>query len=403
MTLLMLAALAFRAPAMHMSAATDRTALQLAEVPLAQLLSTCIDASQRGCAAIRRVHATLERECDVVSGECAIINARDTDYKIEGDPRSALTAADLAAQRAVVDALERAWPGLRVVGEEDLSVGEACASPLGGDVEEPGELRRDLCVDLEGREPRVAPHAESESAAHEPRWPPWGFVRRPAALCAREPPLRRSGPTGRLRCAAARPVRSPPILPAIPAHHTHTTQVAPLGDITIFVDPLDGTREFVEGRVWNVQVLVGIAVCGEATAGAVGLPFASGSSDSDAAVVYGMVSTGLGLGYPDPNLNPADPNSTPTLTLTSTPTLTLTRSGRGRRGSTARVPQGLTPYTAAAPPAKARGRCLSPATTPTAPSRQRTRRPCRRAGAACCWAAPVRSASPSPRGAPTWR
>ena len=170
----MLAALAFRAPAVHMSAATDRTAVQLAEVPLAQLLSTCIDASQRGCAAIRRVHATLERECDVVTGECAIINARDTDYKIEGDPRSALTAADIAAQRAVVDALERAWPGLRVVGEEDLSVGEACASPLGGDMEEPGELRRDLCVDLEGREPRVAPHAESESAAHEPRWPPWG-------------------------------------------------------------------------------------------------------------------------------------------------------------------------------------------------------------------------------------
>ena len=70
---------------------------------------------------------------------------------------------------------------------------------------------------------------------------------------------------------------------------THTTQVAPLGDITIFVDPLDGTREFVEGRVWNVQVLIGIAVRGEATAGAVGLPFASGSSESDAAVVYGMV------------------------------------------------------------------------------------------------------------------
>jgi hypothetical protein len=76
-----------------------------------------------------------------------------------------------------------------------------------------------------------------------------------------------------------------------------TPQVAPLGDITVFVDPLDGTREFVEGRVWNVQVLVGIAVCGEATAGAVGLPFASGSSGSDAAVVYGMVGAGLGLGY----------------------------------------------------------------------------------------------------------
>ena len=60
----------------------------------------------------------------------------------------------------------------------------------------------------------------------------------------------------------------------------------------VFVDPLDGTREFVEGRVWNVQVLVGIAVHGEAVAGAVGLPFANGSSDSATAVVYGMVGAG---------------------------------------------------------------------------------------------------------------
>ena len=156
-------ALAFRAPAMHMSAATDRTALQFAEVSLAQLLSTCIDASQRGCAEIRRVHATLEREYDVVTGECAM-NTRDTDYKIEGDPRSALTAADLAAQRAVVDALVQAWPGLRIIGEEDLANAVGSAASSGDAGEDPGELRRDLCVDLEGREPRVVLHAES--AAH---------------------------------------------------------------------------------------------------------------------------------------------------------------------------------------------------------------------------------------------
>ena len=41
---------------------------------------------------------------------------------------------------------------------------------------------------------------------------------------------------------------------------------APLEAITVFVDPLDGTREFVEGRVHNVQTLVGIAVRGEARA-----------------------------------------------------------------------------------------------------------------------------------------
>ena len=87
----------------------------------------------------------------------------------------------------------------------------------------------------------------------------------------------------------------------------------------VFVDPLDGTREFVEGCVWNVQTLIGarrvttnascgtsiarhhrlpnfppigIAVRGEAVAGAVGLPFGSGSDDSKAAVVYAMVGAG---------------------------------------------------------------------------------------------------------------
>ena len=37
-----------------------------------------------------------------------------------------------------------------------------------------------------------------------------------------------------------------------------------LSDITVFVDPLDGTREFVEGRLDNVQSLVGFACRGRA-------------------------------------------------------------------------------------------------------------------------------------------
>ena len=57
--------------------------------------------------------------------------------------------------------------------------------------------------------------------------------------------------------------------------------------VTIYVDPLDGTREFVEGRLTNVQSLVGIAVGGRAVAGAIGLPF-PGGVDSPPAVVYGL-------------------------------------------------------------------------------------------------------------------
>lgn len=72
--------------------------------------------------------------------------------------------------------------------------------------------------------------------------------------------------------------------------------------ITIFVDPIDGTREFVEGRLENVQCLVGIAIDGEAVAGAIGIPFPSGKDDIEKeapTIVYGISGVGAGvLGTP---------------------------------------------------------------------------------------------------------
>ncbi|KAK3249234.1 hypothetical protein CYMTET_41330 [Cymbomonas tetramitiformis] len=67
-----------------------------------------------------------------------------------------------------------------------------------------------------------------------------------------------------------------------------------LENVVVFVDPLDGTREFVEGRLASVQCLVGIAVQGRAIAGAVGLPFPSGKVDSEPSVIYGLVGGGVG-------------------------------------------------------------------------------------------------------------
>jgi 3'-phosphoadenosine 5'-phosphosulfate (PAPS) 3'-phosphatase len=62
----------------------------------------------------------------------------------------------------------------------------------------------------------------------------------------------------------------------------------PLEELTIFVDPLDGTREFVEGRLQNVACLIGIARNKSALAGVVGLPFPQGSADSDVVVHYAI-------------------------------------------------------------------------------------------------------------------
>jgi 3'(2'), 5'-bisphosphate nucleotidase len=44
-------------------------------------------------------------------------------------------------------------------------------------------------------------------------------------------------------------------------------------EVIVYVDPLDGTREFVEGRIENCQALVGIATAGCSAAGAIGIPF----------------------------------------------------------------------------------------------------------------------------------
>eukprot|EP01062_Namystynia_karyoxenos_P062910 TRINITY_DN55764_c0_g1_i1.p1 TRINITY_DN55764_c0_g1~~TRINITY_DN55764_c0_g1_i1.p1 ORF type:complete len:376 (+),score=120.26 TRINITY_DN55764_c0_g1_i1:148-1128(+) len=67
----------------------------------------------------------------------------------------------------------------------------------------------------------------------------------------------------------------------------------PLSDVQLFVDPLDGTREFVEGRLEAVQTLIGIAVRGDAVAGVMGMPFRG----PEGHCVYGAVGWGaVGIG-----------------------------------------------------------------------------------------------------------
>ena len=166
------------------------------------LLSTCCDACALGCAAIRDVQAQRS------AGDALRVR-----LKTPNDPRSALTEADAAAQRVIVGALLHEWPGLRIVGEEDVL-------PL--PLPPAQKLRRDLCVGCE------------------------------------------------------------------------SDVTAELADITLYVDPLDGTREFVEQRLQNCQVLVGVAVRGRAVAGAVGVPFPSGDLRSEATIVYGLVGAGAG-------------------------------------------------------------------------------------------------------------
>ena len=180
------------------------------DVSLVELLSTCVDAARKGCDEIRAVQHRRS-----TAGGALASTRKDAD-----DPRSALTEADTAAQIAIVNALRTAWPGLRIVGEEEEE-----ESPDKG-----AALRRDLLDDA------CAPH--------------------PATIAWREP----------------------------------------LDVLTVFVDPVDGTREFVEGRLDAVQCLIGIACRGRAVAGAIGLPFPDGDLERPATVEWGVALPGAASG-----------------------------------------------------------------------------------------------------------
>lgn len=180
---------------------------------IGQLVSTCIDACQRGCHEIKEVQKQ--------GGD-----ALDVEMKDESDSRSVLTQADHASQTAIVGSLRATWGDtLNIVGEEEEDpqlLEEFAAKGL-------GLLDKSLLDDDIGETNDLDPE-----------------------------------------------------------------------DITIFVDPLDGTREFVEGRLENCQVLVGIAIQGQAVAGAMGIPFPTVPNDEedddpDPTVVYGLVDMGTGF------------------------------------------------------------------------------------------------------------
>ena len=65
-----------------------------------------------------------------------------------------------------------------------------------------------------------------------------------------------------------------------------------LSDITVFIDPVDGTREFVEGRLEAVTSLLGVSYRGRAVAGIMGLPF---HPSGQVQVVLGVVGSPSGL------------------------------------------------------------------------------------------------------------
>ena len=75
--------------------------------------------------------------------------------------------------------------------------------------------------------------------------------------------------------------------------------VSPL-NAGIYVDPLDGTKDFVAGRVQNVTCLVGVAINERSKIGVVHKPYAEGPDCKTGVTYFGSLETGLFRAHWDP-------------------------------------------------------------------------------------------------------
>eukprot|EP00536_Pseudo-nitzschia_multiseries_P008805 jgi/Psemu1/288039/fgenesh1_pg.231_\ len=152
-------------------------------------------------------------------------NDKGGKLKIGGDSRSVVTKCDIDAQAKIIGSLRETWgDDLLIIGEED-EVEES-----GGPLPPAGELGSS-CLVL-----RTNILYDDQEVA------------RPLTL--------------------------------------DLDEEIPLEELALFVDPVDGTREFVEGRLQNVGCLIGIARNSRPIAGIIGVPFPSGGDLSSEAEIH---------------------------------------------------------------------------------------------------------------------
>lgn len=89
--------------------------------------------------------------------------------------------------------------------------------------------------------------------------------------------------------------------------------VYPISQVTVYIDPLDATKEFTEGVYSNVTTLIGIAVNDEATAGVIFQPWSQNDNESP----KGCLCWGI-VGYGAEGLAPQEPRDNLVVAVTRT-------------------------------------------------------------------------------------
>ena len=259
-------------------------------IDLAELLSTCIDACRRGCEVIRNVRhksLLLLHGDDTSNNNLLLLDA--VHYKIPDDPRSALTEADGASQKVIIECLSRCWEQhiksgqIKIVGEEEdehsTDLEEECDDNDNNSFDtnysedimshfdnyncprpdlEP--IQRDMFVKL-----LVSPSTNNDDCRRRdlPE-KTYDEINHNSHNCSKQENSNSSSSSS-----------------------SSSSMAGQNDEIIIFIDPMDGTREFVEGRIQHVQCLIGITVNGVPVAGAMGMPMVH---DHQIEIAYGLIS-----------------------------------------------------------------------------------------------------------------
>jgi len=98
----------------------------------------------------------------------------------------------------------------------------------------------------------------------------------------------------------------------------------PISQITVYIDPIDATKEFTEGKYSNVTILIGIVVNDEAIAGVIYQPWSKDDNESP----KGCLCWGI-VGYGAEGLGPQESRDNLVVAVTRNPTRTNEKLEQG--------------------------------------------------------------------------
>lgn len=179
-------------------------------ISLIELMATCLRAAEGAGQIIRRV--AEEGKTLQIKDKAAGADATSSTTTNESAVIDPQTKADRMAQYHILSTIKLSFPALRIIGEEDSYDYEEGAKELGS--------------------LGLPPSSFSSSA-----------------------------------------ISSSSLLNGAPCRLPPDLESPPLDDVIVWVDPMDGTREFTQGYYDDVTVLIGVAVKGEAVGGVIHHPF----------------------------------------------------------------------------------------------------------------------------------